>query len=86
MTEFSLPPPSPFLALPGKPPVPWIGWIKYFEMYIAALGLQYVSEARLNALLLHCLRTAHVRDTYAEKYGNTMAFYTPQSALCRFLF
>lgn len=30
-----LPPPSPFLSLPGDPQVPWSPWIQSFEMYIS---------------------------------------------------
>ena len=33
MAEFSLPPPAPFLAVPGKPPVPWNNWLESFKTY-----------------------------------------------------
>ena len=55
--EFSLPPPTPFLSLPGEPPVPWIRWLESFETYLAALGLEEASDPRRRALLVHCLGT-----------------------------
>ncbi|XP_041926596.1 uncharacterized protein LOC121690230 [Alosa sapidissima] len=55
--ELALPPPTPFLALPGEPPVPWIRWLESFETYLAALGLEEASNPRRRALLVHCLGT-----------------------------
>ena len=49
------PPPSPFLALPGEPPVPWPLWITSFQTFITAAGLDDIPELRYRALLLHCL-------------------------------
>ena len=54
--EHGLPPPTPFLALPGKPPVPWIR-MKLFETYLAALRLENASDPLRRALLVHCLGT-----------------------------
>lgn len=53
--EFSFPPPSPFLALPGEPPVPWTRWYEAFETYIAVLAVDNLSAARKRAMLIHCL-------------------------------
>ncbi|KAJ8332549.1 hypothetical protein SKAU_G00423380 [Synaphobranchus kaupii] len=53
--EFSFPPPSHFLALPGEPPVPWTRWYEAFETYIAVLGVEDLSAARKRAMLIHCL-------------------------------
>lgn len=92
MAEFSLPPPSPFLALPGEPPVPWTQWIPSFETYITGLGLQDLSDARLKALLLHCLGAEGQCVFGTLGYADAVAllerhFSTPQSALLhRFLF
>ena len=36
----------PFLALPGEPSMPWTSWIRSFETYIIALGLEDASDAR----------------------------------------
>ena len=55
--ELALPPPTPFLALPGEPPVPWIRWLESFENYLAALNLEGASDPRRRALLVHCLGT-----------------------------
>ncbi|KAJ8332536.1 hypothetical protein SKAU_G00423250 [Synaphobranchus kaupii] len=53
--EFSFPPPSHFLALPGEPPVPWTRWYEAFETYISVLGVEDLSAARKRAMLIHCL-------------------------------
>ena len=55
MAGFCLPPPPPFLALPGEPEVPWPRWISSFETYILASDLEDVPPARKRALLVHCL-------------------------------
>ncbi|KAJ8375478.1 hypothetical protein SKAU_G00060580 [Synaphobranchus kaupii] len=53
--EFSFPPPSHFLALPGEPPVPWTRWYEAFETYISVLGVEDLSAAWKRAMLIHCL-------------------------------
>lgn len=50
-----LAPLSPFLALPGDPPIPWIRWHESFETFIVAAGLSDASDGRKRALLLHSL-------------------------------
>ncbi len=40
--ELTFSPPTPFLALPGEPPVLWPQWHKSFENYITVLGLTWV--------------------------------------------
>ncbi len=57
MAEFALPPPSPFLALPGKPLVPWNRWIELFETYLTALGITDLSNVRKTAIPKYCLGT-----------------------------
>jgi len=92
MADFSLPPPSPFLALPGEPPVLWSRWISSFETYILAAGLEGVSEGRRRALLLHCLGaegqrvfgTLGTATTFTETVELlSRHFAAPQSALLR---
>ncbi|KAK0135792.1 hypothetical protein N1851_028356 [Merluccius polli] len=92
MADCSLPPPSPFLALSGEPPVPWPRWISSFETYILAAGLEDVSAVRKRALLLHCLGAEGQRvfgtlgnaSTYAHAVELLKAhFAAPQSALLR---
>lgn len=58
--EFSAPL-SPFIALLGKPWVPWTRWHKSFETLIAAVELsvhRYVAELRV----LACLYNPKVRE------------------------
>uniref|UniRef100_A0A674DZP4 Gypsy retrotransposon integrase-like protein 1 n=1 Tax=Salmo trutta TaxID=8032 RepID=A0A674DZP4_SALTR len=57
MAEFNLPPPAPFLAVPGEPPVPWNNWLDSFNTYIEAMDLSTISDKRRTALLRHCLGT-----------------------------
>lgn len=59
MAGFSLPPPDPFLAVPGEPPVLWTRWVESFNTYIDALGLsdEQLTGKRKKALLVHCLGT-----------------------------
>lgn len=57
MAEFSLPPPAPFLAVPGEPPVPWNNWLDSFNTYIEAMDFSTISDKRRTALLRHCLGT-----------------------------
>ncbi|KAK0152341.1 hypothetical protein N1851_006252 [Merluccius polli] len=92
MADCSLPPPSPFLALLGEPPVPWPRWISSFETYILAAGLEDVSAVRKRALLLHCLGAEGQRvfgtlgnaSTYTHAVELLKAhFAAPQSALLR---
>ncbi len=92
MAEFALPPPSPFLALPGEPTVPWNRWIESFETYITALGITDLSDARKMAILKHCLgmeghRVFGMLGTVLQ-YRNAVTllaghFSAPQSALLR---
>ncbi|KAL0148064.1 hypothetical protein M9458_056604 [Cirrhinus mrigala] len=98
MADIALPPPAPFLALPGKPPIPWTRWLQSFETFILAVGLTDVSAARKKALLLHCLGAEGQRVLSALESGTTSDYDTavellnahfaaPQSALLRrFLF
>ncbi|KAL0148283.1 hypothetical protein M9458_056429 [Cirrhinus mrigala] len=98
MADIALPPPAPFLALPGEPPIPWTRWLQSFETFILAVGLMEVSAARKKALLLHCLGAEGQRVLSALESGTTSDFDTavelpnahfaaPQSALLRrFLF
>ena len=46
---------SPFLARPGKPPVPWMDRVFSFCNYLTALGGDAFSTERKTALLLHCV-------------------------------
>ncbi len=55
MSELVLPPPPPFLPVPGDPAVPWDRWLTSFEDYLLALGHSDLAEARKCALLRHCL-------------------------------
>ncbi len=98
MADIALPPPAPFLALPGEPPIPWTRWLQSFETFILAVGLTDVSAARKKALLLHCLGAEGQRVLGALESGTTSDYDTavellsahfaaPQSALLRrFLF
>ena len=90
MADCSLPPPSPFLALPGEPSVPWIRWIVSFETYLLAANLDNVFDARKRALLLRCLGAEgqRVHRTFAKStlYKDAVEhleehFAAPQSAL-----
>ena len=92
MADCSLPPPSPFLALPGEPSVPWIRWIVSFETYLLAASLDNVSDARKRALLLRCIGAEgqRVHGTFAKStlYKDAVEhleehFAAPQSALLR---
>lgn len=55
MSELVLPPPPPFLPVPGDPAVPWDRWRTSFEDYLLALGHTGLAEARKCVLLHHCL-------------------------------
>ena len=54
-----LPPPVPFPAIPGDPPVPWYRCFQSFQTYLIAYGLddKSVSDARPREILSHCLST-----------------------------
>lgn len=98
MADITLPPPAPFLALPGEPPIPWTRWLQSFETFLLAVGLTDVPAARKKALLLHCLGAEGQRVLGALETGTvsdykkavellTAHFAAPQSALLRrFLF
>ncbi len=98
MADIALPPPTPFLALPGEPPIPWTRWLQSFETFILAVGLTDMSAARKKALLLHCLGAEGQRVLGALESGTTSDYNTavellnahfaaPQNALLRrFLF
>ncbi|KAJ8339345.1 hypothetical protein SKAU_G00361310 [Synaphobranchus kaupii] len=57
MAEFTLPPPAPFLSVPGEPPIPWVGWLEDFTVYLEAMDFADISDRRKTALLRHCLGT-----------------------------
>ncbi len=98
MADIALPPPAPFLALPGEPPIPWTRWLQSFETFILAVGLTDVSAARKKTLLLHCLGAEGQRVLGALESSTTSDYDTavellnahfaaPQRALLRrFLF
>lgn len=46
IADCSLPPPPPFLALPGEPPVPWPSWLQSFETYLVAVGFTEVWQTK----------------------------------------
>jgi len=50
-----LSPLSPFLALPGEPPIPWVRWLESFETFIVAAELADANDNRKKALLIHTL-------------------------------
>jgi len=71
MAEFTLPPPAPFLPVPGEPPIPWSGWLEDFTIYLEAVNFADISDRRKTALLRHCLGTEGQRiyrtlGTYEE--------------------
>ncbi|ROL53705.1 hypothetical protein DPX16_2426 [Anabarilius grahami] len=98
MADIVLPPPAPFLALPGEPPIPWTHWLQSFETFILVVGLTDVCAARKKALLLHCLGAEGQRVLGTLESGTTNNYDTavellfahfaaPQSVLLRrFLF
>ncbi|XP_048866130.1 uncharacterized protein LOC125739739 isoform X3 [Brienomyrus brachyistius] len=88
--ELALPPPSPSLALPGEPPVPWTRWLESFQTYSDALGQHEVSDARKKAILIHCLGTEGRQIFWtlgpAEMYEDAVSllgshFAAPQSVI-----
>ncbi|KAI9538300.1 hypothetical protein NQZ68_016342 [Dissostichus eleginoides] len=52
-----LSPLSPFLALPGEPPIPWVRWLESFETFIVAAELADANDDRKKALLIHTLES-----------------------------
>ncbi|XP_028299780.1 uncharacterized protein LOC114461693 [Gouania willdenowi] len=92
MEFFPVSPVSPFLALPGEPPIPWPRWFESFETFIAAAGIVDASDARLKALLIHSLGNEGQRIFRtlgpADKYRDCVALLTghfaaPQSVIVR---
>ncbi|KAK5895593.1 hypothetical protein CgunFtcFv8_009273 [Champsocephalus gunnari] len=78
----SLPSPlSPFLALPGEPPIPWVRWLESFETFIVAAGLAEANDDRKKALLMHSLGSEGQRifRTRSEICG---LCYTAHWTLC----
>ena len=77
MAEFSLPPPAPFLSVPGDLPVPWSGWLEDFSVYLEAMALDDIPDKRKVAMLRHCLGTEGQRIFralgYAETYEEAVA-------------
>ena len=55
MSVEGISPPTPFPAEPGKTPTPWKTWKTDFENYMLAIGVDTFSDARQQALLLHCI-------------------------------
>ena len=50
MAAIEIPPPPVFLAVPGKPPIPFDDWIEMFQTFIDASGAKY-DDQRLVSLL-----------------------------------
>ncbi len=76
MADIALPPPAPFLALHGKPPIPWTRWLQSFETFLLAVGLTDVSATHKKALLLHCLGAEGQRVLGALESGTTSDYDT----------
>ena len=51
----SLRAPTPFLAAPGRPTVPWTQWLSEFRIFATATGWDAWAVERREALLLHCV-------------------------------
>lgn len=74
MAEFSLPPPAPFLPVPGELHIPWTSWIDGFTVYLEAMDYDDIPDQRKITLLRHCLRAEGQRiycalgeaETYEE--------------------
>lgn len=49
--------PLAFLPGPGEPPVPWSNWLRAFETWLTAAGLEKAEDAQKRALLGHSLGT-----------------------------
>ncbi|ROL55397.1 hypothetical protein DPX16_20773 [Anabarilius grahami] len=85
MADIILPPPAPFLALLGEPPIPWIHWLQSFETFILAVGLTDVCAARKKALLLHCLGAEGQRVLGTLESGTTSNYDTAIELLSAYL-
>ena len=60
-----IPAPSPFLHTPGEPAITWNNWVKTFDNYLLAVGLDEAKEeARCRALLISCLGVEGQRILY----------------------
>lgn len=60
-----VPAPSPFLQTPGEPAITWSNWMKTFDNYLLAVGLDEAKEeARCRALLISCLGVEGQRILY----------------------
>lgn len=54
-----------FLHAPGEPPIPWDTWIRTFDNYLLAVGLDSsTNEDRCKALLISCLGSEGQRILY----------------------
>ena len=86
MADFSIPPPAPFLAVPGDPPTPWVNWVESFAVYLEASGCDEVLDKRKMAILHHCLgvegqrifRTLGLPTTYQETVALLTDHFTGQ--------
>lgn len=86
MAEFSLPPPTPFLPVPGEPSVPWASWIDGFTVYLEAMDYTDIPDRRKIALLRHCLgaegqriyRALGEAETYEEAVAQLALHFTGQ--------
>lgn len=86
MAEFSLPPPAPFLPVPGEPPIPWASWIDGFTVYLEAMDYDDIPDRRKIALLRHCLgaegqriyRALGEAETYEEAVALLAHHFTGQ--------
>ena len=66
-----VPAPTPFLQSPGEPSIPWNTWIRTFENYLLAVGLDDTSEElRCRALLISCLGCEGQRIVYTFENSN----------------
>ena len=63
--------PSPFLPTPSQPTQPWEMWIRSFNNYLLATGIDGLPEDRKIAILIHCL------GAEGERVYNTLAKTTP---------
>lgn len=86
MAEFSLPPPAPFLPVPGEPPIPWASWIDGITVYLEAMDYDDIPDRRKIALLRHCLgaegqriyRALGEAETYEEAVALLAHHFTGQ--------
>ena len=67
-----IPPPDPFLQSPGEPNIPWTNWVKTFDNYITAIGLDPAkADARCRSILISCLGTEGQRIFYTFESSMT---------------